>query len=59
MASIIIDVIGLVSAAGLMLILLSVDSYIEFTAMGYALIKGAWAGALAILVVYMVVRCGL
>ena len=58
-ASIFMGIIGLMSADVLLLILLPMDLYIEFTALGYALIKGVWAGALAMLVVYMAVRCGL
>tara|TARA_R110002167_G_scaffold57877_1_gene164490 strand:- start:197111 stop:197473 length:363 start_codon:yes stop_codon:yes gene_type:complete len=59
LASIFIGVIGLASAAILLLIIVPMDAYIEFTALGYALMKAIWAGALAMAVVYMAVRCGL
>ncbi len=59
LASLMIGIIGLVSAAVLLLILVPMGAYIKFTAASYAVIKGFWAGALAALVVYMAVRCGL
>lgn len=58
-ASVVIGLLGLVFAGVMLLALLTISPHVQYSALSFALIKGVWAGVLAMMVVTMGVRCGL